>query len=183
MTGYVAVRPVPRSASQGRGLPSTPLALPNAARQKSCRERCRNGDARIRYTTPQDRQPDRQGLLVQGKVGAAGLPSMESLIRTADMGRPKPLARALASVLVTSGRMTQTGPGHNGLPGPGQGPPALRGDGKPTIAPRQAGSGTRQNRERSSDSFATHRRNSFHINGIRQFWPSRQASMLKGALG
>ncbi len=120
MTGYVAVRPVSRSASQGRGLPSTPLALPNAARQKLCRERCRNADARIRYTTPQDRQPDRQGLVVRGKVGAAGLPSMESLIRTADMGRPKPLVKALAAVLATSRQVTQTGSWHNGLPGPGR---------------------------------------------------------------
>ena len=77
-------------------------------------------NTRIPYKTPQDRQPDGQGLVVQGKVGAAGLPAMELLIRTADTGRFKPLAKALAAVLASSRQVTQTGPGCNGLPRPGR---------------------------------------------------------------
>lgn len=112
MTGCV----VPQSASQQRGLPSTPLAGPHAARQK----RCRNGDARIRHQPPRERRPDGHGLVAQGKVGAVGLPAMEVLVRTADTGRCKPLVKAFAAVPVTARAMTQAGPGHNGLPGPGR---------------------------------------------------------------
>lgn len=120
MTGYVAVRPVPCSASQARGLPVSPMALQDPERRQRYRERCRNGEARIRYKRPKDRHPDGQGLLVQGKARVSDLALMEMTIRNADTGRYKPLVNALASVRITGRQMTQTGPGINGLPGPGR---------------------------------------------------------------